>query len=210
MNYFDVLVFIILTYGLLSGFFKGFVVEIAGVIALILGLLGSFKFSNVLGNTIENLIDWDSKTIQIVSFIFLFILIIYSISLLAKMITKTLKLIALGWLNRILGGFFGFLKWAVVLSAFTLIISELNEIITIFSDFNFEDSKSYFFLNKLGNFLFDWVSQSKSIPGTRNYLENSLFKYLIDAFSIHPSEPFAILIFFQFSSISKTSTLVPS
>ena len=49
------------------------------------------------------------------------------------MITKTLKLIALGWLNRILGGFFGILKWAVVLSAFTLIISELNEIITIFS-----------------------------------------------------------------------------
>ena len=163
MNYFDVLVFIILTYGLLSGFFKGFVVEIAGVIALIFGLLGSFKFSNVLGNTVQIFFDWDSKTIQIVSFIFLFILIIYSISLLAKMITKTLKLIALGWLNRILGGFFGILKWAVVLSAFTLIISELNEIIAIFSDFNFEDSKSYFFLKELGNFLFDWVSQSKSI-----------------------------------------------
>ena len=163
MNYFDVLVFIILTYGLLSGFFKGFVVEIAGVIALILGLLGSFKFSNVLGNTVQFFIDWDSKTIQIVSFIFLFILIIYSISLLAKMITKTLKLIALGWLNRILGGFFGILKWAVVLSAFTLIISELNEIITIFSDFKFEDSKSYSFLNELGDFLFDWVFHSKSI-----------------------------------------------
>ena len=79
------------------------------------------------------------------------------------MITKTLKLIALGWLNRILGGLFGFLKWAVVLSAFTLIISKLNEIITVFSGFNFEDSKSYLFLNELGSFLFDWVSQSKSI-----------------------------------------------
>ena len=163
MNYFDVFVLIILTYGFLSGFFKGFVVEIAGIVALIFGLLGSFKFSNVLGNTIEFFIDWDSKTIQIISFIFLFILIIYSISLLAKMITKTLKLIALSWLNRILGGFFGFLKWAVVLSAFTLIISEVNKIITIFSDFNFEDSKSYFYLNKLGNLLFDWVSQSKTI-----------------------------------------------
>ena len=163
MNYFDVLVFIILIYGLLSGFFKGFIVEIAGVVALILGILGSFKFSNVLGDTIEVFIDWDSKTIQIVSFILLFIFIIYSISLLAKMITKTLNLIALGWLNRILGGFFGILKWAVVLSTFTLIISELNEIITIFPDFNFEDSKSYFFLKKLGNFLFDWVSESKTI-----------------------------------------------
>ena len=163
MNYFDVLVFIILTYGLISGFFKGFIVEIAGVIALILGLLGSFKFSNVLSNIIEVFIDWNPKTIHVVSFILLFILIIYSVSLLAKMITKTLKLIALGWLNRILGGFFGILKWAVVLSAFTLIISELNEIIIVFSDFDFDDSKSYTFLNKLGNFLFEWVSQSKSM-----------------------------------------------
>ena len=163
MNFFDIVAFVILIYGLLSGFFKGFVVEFAGVVALILGLLGSFKFSNVLGNTINIFIDWNLKTIQIVSFILLFILIIYSISLLAKMITKTLNLIALGWLNRILGGFFGFLKWAVILSAFTLIISEVNEIITIFPDLNFESSKSYFFLNKLGNFLFDWVSQSKTI-----------------------------------------------
>ena len=163
MNYFDVLVLIILTYGFFSGFFKGFVVEIAGMLALIFGLLGSFKFSNVLGNIIEVFIDWDSKTVQIICFILLFILIIYSISLLAKMITKTLKLIALSWLNRILGGFFGFLKWAVVLSAFTLIINEVNKIITIFSDFNLEDSYSYFYLNKLGNFLFEWVSQSETI-----------------------------------------------
>ena len=69
----------------------------------------------------------------------------------------------LSWLNRILGGFFGFLKWAVVLSAFTLIINEVNKIITIFSDFNLEDSYSYFYLNKLGNFLFEWVSQSETI-----------------------------------------------
>lgn len=163
MNYFDVLVLIILTYGFFSGFFKGFVVEIAGMLALIFGLLGSFKFSNVLGNIIEVFIDWDSKTVQIISFILLFILIIYSISLFAKMITKTLKLIALSWLNQILGGFFGFLKWAVVLSAFTLIINEVNKIITIFSDFNLEDSYSYFYLNKLGNFLFEWVSQSETI-----------------------------------------------
>ena len=163
MNYFDVLVFIILTYGLLSGFFKGFVVEIAGVIALIFGLLGSFKFSNVLGNTVQFFFDWDSKTIQIVSFIFLFILIIYSISLLAKMITKTLKLIALGWINRILGGLFGFLKWLIILSAFILFFKEVNEVITVLPKSSFNASKSYPFLKEFGNFLFDWVTKSASI-----------------------------------------------
>ena len=64
-------------------------------------------------------------------------------------------------------------------------------------------SKTFLFLQKVGISIY---INSR----TRNYLENSLFKYLSDAFSIHPSDPFAILIFFQFSSISKTSTLVPS
>ena len=44
-----------------------------------------------------------------------------------------------------------------------IIVDSVNEIITIFPDLNFEGSKSYFFLNKFGNLLFYWASQSKTI-----------------------------------------------
>ena len=86
-----------------------------------------------------------------------------SVSLLAKMITKTLKIIALGMINRIFGGIFGLLKWCVILSSLVLVSQEINEIITLIPDKTLKDSVSYNLLDKLGGFLFDWVMQSKTV-----------------------------------------------
>ena len=47
------------------------------------------------------------------------------------MITKTLKVVALGMINRIFGGIFGLLKWGIILSSFVLVTQEINEIITL-------------------------------------------------------------------------------
>lgn len=163
MNIFDVIVLIILLYGLMMGLIKGFIIEVAGIIALILGVTGSFKFARILEVSLNSYVDWSPKTIQIASFIILFIIIIYAVSLLAKMITKTLKIIALGIINRIFGGIFGLLKWCVILSSLVLVSQEINEIITLIPDKTLKDSVSYSLLDKLGGFLFDWVMQSKTI-----------------------------------------------
>jgi len=163
MNIFDVIILIILLYGLIKGFIKGFIIEVAGIIALILGVTGSFKFSRILEVYLNSYVDWSPKTIQIASFIILFIIIIYAVSLLAKMITKTLKIIALGMINRVFGGIFGLLKWCVILSSLVLVSQEINEIITLIPDKTLKDSVSYNLLDKLGGFLFDWVMQSKTI-----------------------------------------------
>ena len=163
MNIFDVIILIILLYGLIKGFMKGFIIEVAGIIALILGVTGSFKFASILEVYLNSYVDWSPKTVQIISFIILFIIIIYAVSLLAKMITKTLKIIALGMINRIFGGIFGLLKWCVILSSLVLVSQEINEIITLIPDKTLKDSVSYNLLDKLGGFLFDWVMQSKTV-----------------------------------------------
>ena len=163
MNIFDVIILIILLYGLIKGFIKGFIIEVAGIIALILGVTGSFKFASILEVYLNSYVDWSPKTIQATSFIILFIIIMYAVSLLAKMITKTLKIIALGMINRIFGGIFGLLKWCVILSSLVLVSQEINEIITLIPDKTLKDSVSYNLLDKLGGFLFDWVMQSKTI-----------------------------------------------
>ena len=163
MNIFDVIILIILLYGLIKGFIKGFIIEVAGIIALILGVTGSFKFTSILEVYLNSYVDWSPKNIQVISFIILFIIIIYAVSLLAKMITKTLKIIALGMINRIFGGIFGLLKWCVILSSLVLVSQEINEIITLIPDKTLKDSVSYNLLDKLGGFLFDWVMQSKTV-----------------------------------------------
>lgn len=124
---------------------------------------GSFKFASILEVYLNSYVDWRPKTIQAASFIILFVIIIYAVSLLAKMITKTLKIIALGMINRIFGGIFGLLKWCVILSSLVLVSQEINEIITLIPDKTLKDSISYNLLDKLGGFLFDWVMQSKTV-----------------------------------------------
>jgi len=163
VNVLDIIVLILLAYGLISGLIKGIVIEVAGLIALILGLFGAFKFSHLLGDLLGNNVDWSPKTIQTVCFILLFLMIIYAVSLLAKLITKTLKLIALGFLNRIAGGLFGLLKWGVILSALILVIEEVNTIVTLFPKSTLNASKSYPILSEFGSFLFEWVTQSETI-----------------------------------------------
>ena len=163
MNIFDIIILIILSYGLIKGFMKGFIIEVAGIIALILGVTGSFKFASILEVYLNSYVDWSPKTIQAASFIILFIIIIYAVSLLAKMITKTLKIIALGMINRIFGGIFGLLKWCIILSSLVLVSQEINEIITLIPDKTLKESISYNLLDKLGGFLFDWVMKSKTV-----------------------------------------------
>ncbi len=163
MNIIDIAVFIILLFGLINGFIKGLINEVAGVISLILGIIGTIKFAEILEVNLGLYFEWDPRITQTLSFIILFIIIVYSISLLAKMITKTLKIIALGMLNRILGGFFGFIKWSIILSALVIISHGINDVITILPDKILNESLSYNLLDRFGNFLFSWVIKSKAI-----------------------------------------------
>ena len=163
MNMFDVVVLIIVAYGLIRGFAKGFVIEVSGMIALAVGITSAFKFSTILGNYLGEYVDWQPKIIQIVSFILLFIVIVYAISLLAKMLTKALKVVALGGINRLLGGLFGVLKWTLILCAMSLVFKEVNQIITLMEDSVLKTSFSYPILEEMGGFLFDWVIQSETI-----------------------------------------------
>ena len=162
MNVLDIIVLSCLSYGLIRGLIKGFVVEIAGVIALFVGVLGAFKFTSSFANFIDPLIDLDPKIIQGVSFLLLFIAIVYGISLLAKMLTKTLQLVALGFLNRLAGGLFGLIKWTVILCALLLAFDQIESVITILPQGFAEKSIAYPFLIDFSNFLFDWIFQNKT------------------------------------------------
>ena len=142
-------------------------ITISGILAFALGILGAFKFSNLTSKFFGNLVDWNQKTIQLVCFIALFLIIVYLTSLMAKMITKTLQLIALGWLNRIFGGLFGFIKWSIIISALIMVVNEINTLITVFPNSIFENSKIYPFLANVGSFLFDWATESKVLEGNQ-------------------------------------------
>ena len=129
------------------------------IIADFFGIIGSINYSDFISLYIINYTKWNETTINIICFMLLFISIVWSIMLIAKLITKILKLAYLGLLNRIFGALFGGIKWIVILSGIIIIYNSINQIITIPNQF-LEESFSYNKLLDFGHFIFDWTSNN--------------------------------------------------
>lgn len=126
MNVIDIVLGIILLFGLVRGLMKGFFVELASLLALIVGIYGAIHFSYFLRNLLIGVVSWDEKYIQLAAFAFTFIIIVVLISLLGKVLTKFSSLVALGFLNRLLGAVFGVFKLLFILSLLLLFFGKIN------------------------------------------------------------------------------------
>lgn len=124
MNVIDLLLGIFLLLGLVRGFFKGFFVELAGIVSLIAGIYAAIHFSDGMYAFLESFISWEGKYLSLLSFATTFFLVVLIISIMARMLTGVVNLLALGILNRIFGGVFGLLKMAFLASIFFYLISK--------------------------------------------------------------------------------------
>ena len=114
MNYFDLFVLVVLGFAVIRGLQKGFVFELASLLALVLGIVGAVFLSGVTAQWLSNYIT--SKYISIIAFVFLLVGIIILVFLVAKMIDTMIKALALGWLNRIMGALLAIFKAAFGIS----------------------------------------------------------------------------------------------
>ncbi|WP_372752895.1 CvpA family protein [Mariniflexile sp.] len=126
MNTLDTILFAFLIFGLARGFWRGFFVEIASLIALLSGVYGAFHFSNFASNFLKERVDWNENTVNIVAFFGTLILIVFAIALAGKALTKMANFAALGLFNKLLGGVFGALKIALILSAILIVFEKMN------------------------------------------------------------------------------------
>lgn len=131
MNIFDIIVGLIAVFVIYKGVKRGLIIELAGLLALGLGIVIAYSFYELIANDyLSNYVDWSPSILKLTSFLGLFIAVAIVINLLGKLLTKLLDIAALGLFNRILGGLFGLLKLAlslVVLHVFLdYVVSVLN------------------------------------------------------------------------------------
>lgn len=129
MNTFDIIIAVLLLFGFIRGIFKGLFVEIASLVALIGGVYGAMHFSYYASDFLNKQLDWDEHYISLTAFALTFIGIVVIVSLAGKILTKIASFAALGILNRILGGVFGFLKIAFILSVVLSFFMKMNNAI---------------------------------------------------------------------------------
>jgi membrane protein required for colicin V production len=122
MNYLDIILAVPLLWAIYRGFTKGFIIEVASLIAIVLGIYGAIHFSYY----ISDLLKLKSEYSALISFAITFIVIIIIVYLLAKMLEKSVNLLALGFFNKLAGAFFSLLKVAFILSVLLIIINKID------------------------------------------------------------------------------------
>ena len=159
MNIIDIILAIALGFGFIKGFFKGLIIEVASLGALFLGLLGAVKFSDFFADLLNEFFNWSRLAVQTTSYLIIFIIIVYGLSVLAKTLTKIISKASLGLLNKFLGAFFGAFKWAIFMSVALFFLEKLNTWVTIINTEMIESSILYQPITELGEYLFSWGSE---------------------------------------------------
>jgi membrane protein required for colicin V production len=127
MNYIDFLIIALLGFAVVRGFIKGLIIEVASILALVLGIWGAIRFSGFVGQRLTDYFDLTTQYLGLIAFVITFIIIVLVIHTIANIIDKLLKAVALGIPLRILGAVFGLLKSALILSIIFVILNTVDE-----------------------------------------------------------------------------------
>lgn len=149
MNYLDILLLLPLLYGAYKGFSRGFVIEVATLLGLILGVYIAIKFSDYTENILRDFLDISSRYLSYIALSVTFLLVVVAIYLLGKMLTKLVDIVSLGLVNKLLGTVLGIAKSFVILCVILLIVDALED---KFQFMNKEVKENSLFYNPFLNF----------------------------------------------------------
>ncbi len=116
MNWLDILFAIPLLYGLIQGLRRGIVKEVLMLLAVVLGVYVAKFFSTPMSLFVQEVLGASEKVAAPLSYILVVVVFAGGLYVLAWMLTNILKAIKLGMVNRVAGGLFGLLKWALIIS----------------------------------------------------------------------------------------------
>tara|TARA_B100001093_G_scaffold399197_1_gene386634 strand:+ start:2950 stop:3420 length:471 start_codon:yes stop_codon:yes gene_type:complete len=152
----------VILYAFIKGFYHGLINEIASFLGLFIGAIISYTFSDNLSEILNSYFEIDPKVLNILSFILLFIITSLCFTIAGKSLTKLIKFISLGTINRLLGGLFSSLKFIIVIVSISMVINYLSELLMVeiipFDQTN--NSKVYPILIKIGDLILDYLNNN--------------------------------------------------
>jgi len=122
MNYLDIIIFCILGLLVFNGIRKGFILSLATLIALVLGIWAAIHFSGYISNFLVKLFHPTGNWLSVLSYALTFLLVVIGVIVIAKLLEKVVKTVGLGIPNRIIGGLFGLLKGVLGVTVLLFII----------------------------------------------------------------------------------------
>ena len=124
MNFLDVILVLPLIFAAWWGFTKGLIIEVAALLAIILGVYGASLLADKTAAYINNSLDYHTSHLHLFAYLLTFIAIVVGVYFMAKVMEGIVAITGLSIANRIAGAVFGILKMAIILSGILFILNE--------------------------------------------------------------------------------------
>ncbi|MAI24101.1 MAG: hypothetical protein CL828_08595 [Crocinitomicaceae bacterium] len=115
----DAVLTVWLAWAMFNGFRKGFIIKVASIVALVLGVYAGFHFSNFAAEWLNQHFDWSTRTTEVGAFCLTFLGVVLGVHLIAKLLEKIVDLTALSVLNKLGGLALGLVQSLFFLSVLT-------------------------------------------------------------------------------------------
>jgi membrane protein required for colicin V production len=154
----DIAFIIILIIAIFKGLRKGLVLGIFSLLAFIIGLAAALKLSVVVAKYLENGSGALNKWLPLISFMIVFIAVVFLVGLMGRAVKKTMQFAMLGWLDRIGGVLLYLVIYTLIFSVFLFFAEKLY----LLRPSTIEDSKIYPYISAWGPKVMD--NLGKIIP----------------------------------------------
>jgi membrane protein required for colicin V production len=155
MNILDIIILICLIPSLIQGLRKGFISQANAIISIIAGVWASAKFANVLGVQLAEYITASEQILKIVSFAIILALTFLVLGVLSRMLEGIVNFVMLGWVNKLLGAAFAFVKGVLILGLILNILTSLGG--SLINSEVFSESALYPVINSIANTIFPYI-----------------------------------------------------
>lgn len=159
MQIIDIIIAVLLVIGLISGLRDGLVKQVAGLAGLIGGLLLGRAFYMPLGEWLASVLSISDEAARITAFIFILVIVPLLFSLVGWLVSKLLKAICLGWINRLLGGLVGVLKFALLAGVLIIGLELFDKHDAIVPEAKKKASIFYYPIYDATSFFFDGIKE---------------------------------------------------
>ncbi|MCQ2119011.1 MAG: CvpA family protein [Bacteroidales bacterium] len=159
MNFVDIAILVCCVPALIHGISKGFIKQAIALLSLVLGAWLAFKFSEPVGDLLQNYIEIPGTVIHIIAFALIMVLVTVVLKLLGNILEKTVKFVMLGWLDKLLGVVFAFIKVTLIIGLLAIMIDSVRETFQIENWKVFDESLLYQPLKDIADTVFPYLKQ---------------------------------------------------
>lgn len=143
-SWIDLILVVLLIGGFLSGMRKGLVSSLTSLVALLLAVYAALHFYSSTADFLRPWLKVEESSLKAIAIVVSFLMVFLLVKILGGFLKEFVRFIALGGVDKLMGGVLGFLKSALILCFVLVLFESVNGKEGYFLDHeNLENSKVY-------------------------------------------------------------------